>query len=109
MNPERWQKVERLYHAALEKDVEQRRAFLAQASEGDEELLREVASLLAKGSGTGFWDNPASNGAASLTETATAAPLSTGTMLGPYRVEGLLGAGGMGQVYSGRDTRLDRP
>ena len=35
-------------------------------------------------------------------------PLSAGTKLGPYKVEALLGAGGMGEVYRSRDTRLDR-
>ena len=34
--------------------------------------------------------------------------LSTGTRIGPYEVVGLLGAGGMGQVYRGRDARLLR-
>lgn len=35
-------------------------------------------------------------------------PLSPGTKLGPYEVESPLGAGGMGEVYRARDTRLDR-
>jgi dienelactone hydrolase len=36
-------------------------------------------------------------------------PLSTGTRLGPYEIQTLLGVGGMGEVYRGRDTRLNRP
>jgi eukaryotic-like serine/threonine-protein kinase len=35
-------------------------------------------------------------------------PLATGSRLGPYEITLLLGAGGMGEVYSARDTRLDR-
>src|SRR5215510_8665810 len=34
--------------------------------------------------------------------------LQAGTKLGPYEILGALGAGGMGEVYRGRDTRLDR-
>jgi serine/threonine protein kinase len=34
--------------------------------------------------------------------------LPTGTKLGPYEIQSPLGAGGMGEVYRARDTRLDR-
>jgi len=46
MNPERWVQLERLYHAALDQEPDERPAFLAAACEGDEELRVEVESLL---------------------------------------------------------------
>src|ERR1019366_4575108 len=35
-------------------------------------------------------------------------PLTSGTRLGPYEILSLVGAGGMGEVYRARDTRIDR-
>src|SRR5262245_21301616 len=46
MTPERWQFIERLYHTALERDTDERAAFLADACAGDEALRCEVESLL---------------------------------------------------------------
>src|SRR5262245_15420749 len=46
MTPERWQYIERLYHAALERDTDEQAAFLAEACAGDEALRGEVESLL---------------------------------------------------------------
>ena len=46
MTPERWQCIERLYHTALERDTDERAAFLADACDGDEALRCEVESLL---------------------------------------------------------------
>src|SRR5215510_621204 len=47
MKPEQWRQIESLYYTALERDVTEREAFLAEACAGDEELRREVESLLA--------------------------------------------------------------
>src|SRR3989442_2666009 len=47
MERERWRKVERLFHAALEREENQRAAYVAGACQGDEALRREVESLLA--------------------------------------------------------------
>ena len=46
MKPERWQEIERLYYAALEREPDERAAFLESICEGDESLRREVASLV---------------------------------------------------------------
>ena len=48
MEPERWQRIERLYHAALEVEESRRSAFLQHACGGDEVLCREVEVLLSR-------------------------------------------------------------
>jgi ABC-type cobalamin transport system ATPase subunit len=57
---ERWLKVERLYHAAREREGSERAQFLREACAGDESLLWEVESLLAEEGGSGsFLGTPA--------------------------------------------------
>jgi len=107
MQPSRWQQIEELYHAALEREHNSRPAFLRHACDGDSDLRREIESLLEQGSHDGVLDRPAMEGARSLLESSTA-QLMPGTQLGPYKIEAPIGAGGMGEVYRARDTKLKR-
>ena len=110
MKPERWSEVERLYHAALGRAEGDRRAFLRDVCGADEELQREVESLLAQpaASADAFLAEPAAVVAAQLVSDVGASVL-TGRRLGTYQLQSLLGAGGMGVVYRALDSKLNRP
>ena len=103
-DPSRWKQIEELYHAALEREPGERAALLARAHP---ELRREVESLIAQQSSGTPLDHPAWEGAPSLLP-STVATLTPGTQLGPYKIEGPLASGGMGEVFRGVDTRLGR-
>ena len=107
MTPERWQQVDKLFEQALETEPSRRSSFLDEACAGDPELRREVESLLAyDGQAQQLLDRPALQMTAE--KLADEPPSLVGRKLGPYQIQGVLGAGGMGEVYKARDTRLNR-
>ena len=107
MTPERWQKIEQLYHAALTRDQNQRAAFLHEACLGDDALRQEIESLLVHGAETkSFLEAPALAAAKLFAEHPGQSFI--GRQIGSYQIVSLLGTGGMGEVYQAQDTKLRR-
>lgn len=108
MTPERWQKVKEIFHAALDCAPAEREAFVTSACDGDDDLRRQVESLLASSDKKdGFIDSPAYEVAAELLVDPKS-ELKRGQTIGSYEIASFISRGGMGEVYLAHDRRLGR-
>src|SRR5690349_2311791 len=109
-----WQRVREIFEAALALPTGIRRSYVAKACEGDELVSQQVELLLGSHERATGTQTPSST-LNSIAETqghslgdAAATRSLEGNRIGPYLLGPRVGAGGMGDVYSARDTRLNR-
>ena len=106
-----WENVFAVFDAALTMTAVEREEFLARECGPDARLRTRVESLLeAHRDAGGFLSSAAVQASATsgATSGSASAHLSPGTRIGAFEIESFAGAGGMGEVYRARDTRLDR-
>jgi Tol biopolymer transport system component len=110
MSADRQRLITDLCQAALERNASDRAAFLREACVGDDALRQEVESLLGyEQAGERFMERPAVEEVARLVSREPDSHVDlSGRRLGIYHIEARIGAGGMGDVYRARDTKLAR-
>ena len=105
---ERWRRVKALFQAAAEQPADGRDAFLGAAPGIDDDLRRDVRSLLRADATDSLFDRLPLAGAAVLAAIPPRPVLADGIQIGPYVIDRLIGSGSIGEVYRARDTRLNR-
>ncbi len=110
MNPDRWKQIDELLDAVLELPNERREEFLSKKCGDDDDLKREIRSLLkVQKSADNFMENSAMNlMAKEIAQNETEFSSPVGKQFGSYTIEKPIGAGGMGEVYLAHDAKLNR-
>src|SRR5262245_46346264 len=99
MTSERWHRIDEIFARVAELPPQERAPFLDAECKGDTELRREVESLLAFDGGVDAVSKAVKEEAASMaSEQASPQQQLIGRRLGVYRIESLIGQGGMGAV-----------
>ncbi len=108
MTPERWQQIDSLFQEVVQRPVPERAAVLDDLCADDQALRSEVESLIRFRDQTdSFLEVPAFEESATLVCEAAFNSMS-GVVIGPYKIERPLGAGGMGEVYLAEHTTLEK-